>query len=170
MRFPLLALADQETLTDDGAQHFCFHLGLGIVGDIVEQDALDACRVADDEIVPEQALPFPDRSFERDPRNGLKLVGSRRKNLAQKRRSLFGRWRQGDKSWSCVGLGDAHSSCFPSASRDVGAKSADFNKHARAQSLEHASDRAARCKSDTIRRLPGGRAAKTTLQRPMRAS
>ena len=57
MRLPLLALADEQAFADDRRRASCVSISrLGIVGDIVEQHALDAGRIADEIAGAEDAI------------------------------------------------------------------------------------------------------------------
>jgi hypothetical protein len=60
VRAPFVAVAGQQPVAEGRAQNAYIERGLRVVRDVVEQDALDAGRIAHEELIAEHAFCFPD--------------------------------------------------------------------------------------------------------------
>src|SRR5215472_10954690 len=74
MRALLLAFAGEQAIAEQGAEGALLQVGLRVVRDIVEEDALEASRVVDQPSAAERRDLFPDRLLEGRKRDALEGI------------------------------------------------------------------------------------------------
>src|SRR5262249_25944848 len=85
----------QQPVAEGGAQNAHVERGLRVIRDVVEQDALDAGRIAHQELTVEHALCFPDGMFVSDRWNRGERIFVHRAKRGKKRKSLRGGFGSG---------------------------------------------------------------------------